>query len=111
MSEAAKADRGFKSQRMFAEMVFCEAKKMDEEVWNTYFLEASQLLHRFRRIQIQKNKQQPAHIQHQVQSSALRFQQPPLAQPLCNSQWHSQLFYSDPLMNQTGASSQSYNVI
>lgn len=75
ITEAMNAEKGYESQRMFAEMVFHETSKMDEEVWSAYYVEATQQLHRFRSLQIQRNREQ------QTQQPPAQPFQPP-AQPL-----------------------------
>ena len=89
--------KGCESQRMFAELIFHETSKMDEEIWNSYYLEATQQLHKFRSLQIQKTRERQQAL-HQFQSPPQHFQPP--VQSFRNPQCFQPPTYPDPSLGQ-----------
>ncbi|XP_034043814.1 uncharacterized protein LOC117525947 isoform X4 [Thalassophryne amazonica] len=76
ITDATNVEKDCKSQRMFAELIFHETSKMNEEVWNAYYLAATQQLHHFRSLQIKRNRERQQ-TQQQFQPSLQYFHPPP----------------------------------
>ncbi|XP_034031874.1 extensin-like [Thalassophryne amazonica] len=87
LNQVIDVENGHESQRMFAELVFHETRRMDDDIWSACYVAPINQLYHFKSLQIRKN-QERQQAQQNVHHSTLYSQPPPqLLQPPPNPSW------------------------